>query len=553
VTVADPIYGIDLGTTFTKCALVRSESARPEVFLLDRDRADSPENTLPILRSAVTVGLLPDGRKGAYVGARSLQEIEQWVEGDPELRRFEESKIWIGEEVRGAGDDAPPWPFAPHGWSYRPEDVAALVLRKVKKEVEAVGRGPMTRVVVTHPQNFVETQRQATRQAIAIAGFELVDMLTEPDAAAIAFAAEASPGAYMIFDFGGGTLDVTVADIASNAELRVLGSAGMRKAGRDFDRVVFAMMVDAYTEAYPDFDTAFLDGATKQAWMREAERAKRTLNGASDQGLARVVFGCRNERFPDGQQKSLKIKRERFAHEARHIVTDAIACAGAALDVAKRRWADLQGVLAVGGSSRLLDVKAALDEASGHKLRTDVDADTAIVQGAARYAQGRAAGRVGPRGDGADDGSGAGGAPAIRLFGALARGLGVEALSAREQRSVVVPVLARGRSLPCREKRTFFTTEDGQTSIRVKLYEGEDPDPELDDLVATVELTGFVPGPCGQPVEVSIEVEANGRKHVFVSSGGRTREAIIEFDPRRVLSAAELDKRQAFIQTLAIL
>jgi molecular chaperone DnaK len=547
-----PIYGIDLGTTYTKCALVRPDDGVVEVFKLDRERSDSPQNTLPILRSAVTVGT-SDGRKTAFVGARSLVELEQWSEGDPEIRRFDETKIYIGEDVSQAQGDPPPWLFAPHGWSYRPEDVGAIILRKLKREVEAAGGPEMKRVVVTHPQYFTEARRKATRQAAEIAGLEIVDTITEPDAAALLYGVEGQAGRFMIFDLGGGTLDVTIVQMEER-RLRVLASDGEKIGGRDFDRKIFARMVAEYQALYPEFDSAFLDERTRQVWMREAERLKRQLNDP-EQPVGRVRYQCQSAQFPDGRIKALNIKRDEFVADTQPLVDDAVKCAGRALEAAKGTWAELSGVICVGGSSRLTHLRQALAAITDKVLPGDVDIDTAIAHGAAIHGH-----RLGHRAPTVDVPPGA---PVpgrgeqraaialdVELVGALARGLGVRVRDRASRRDVIYNLVPKDTPIPYRARKTFRTVE--RDRLEVELYEGEESDPDLCELLGRVEMSGVALGPPGQPVEVTLEIEGSGQRHLVVETAGSRREAVIRFDERRVLPQDDIAVRREFIAGLVI-
>lgn len=551
-----PIYGIDLGTTYTKCAIVRPNDSVLKVFELDKASRDASQNTLSILRSAVTVGSI-EGRHVAYVGTRSLEEYMDWdEEQDPPMRRFEESKMHIGEDVeRAQGQDSPPWPFPPHDWEYRPEDIGAIVLRKVKKEVEAAQGPVMERVVITHPQYFSDTRRKATRQAAEIAGLEVVDMLTEPDAAALAFNAVASPGKYMIFDMGGGTLDVTVCEIEPNRVV-VLSSDGTKKAGRDFDRVLFDRMVDEYRTAFPEFDPAKLDGRTFQVWMKEAERVKRMLN---DQEVVAAKYQCDNSLFSGGS-KRIVVKRDEFFAASASIVTASIECARSALDQARLRWRDLTNVLCVGGSTRLKHVHTALEQASERKLDiNDLEVDSAIARGAATHAH-----QIANRGATITSNSSLSGPTAnpdhgarsmrIELIGVLARSLGVKVYDRKRMRDAIYKLVGKGTQIPWKKTfpTTFRTKDAGQTSILVELYEGESADPDECELLGTLELSGFPPAAAGQPVEVTLEIEQNGTKHMIVSALAQRKDAVIEFDPRRVVGALDLEKRREFVSQLMI-
>lgn len=552
-----PIYGIDLGTTYTKCAVVRPIDSVLEVFKLDRASRDAPQNTLTILRSAVTVGCL-EGRHIAYVGTRSLEELQDWDEDQEPLRRFEESKLYIGEDTaRAGGHDAPPWPFPPHDWEYRPEDIGAIVLRKVKKEVEAAHGPTMERIVITHPQYFSDTRRKVTRQAAEIAGLEVVDMLTEPDAAALAFNAGAAPGSYMVFDMGGGTLDVTICRIEPG-RVTVLSSDGTRRAGRDFDRAIFDRMVDEYRTSFGEFEPAKLDQRTFQVWMKEAERVKRMLN---EQEVVATKYQCDNSLFSGGS-KRIVVKRDEFYAASAPIVEASIECASNALAQAKLGWGDLANVLCVGGSTRLRHLRDALERAAGRRLAIDeLEVDSAIARGAATHAHQIASRGAtitshlsGPIAKAKEEPAAAPAPAQIELIGVLARSLGIKVYDRKRLRDVIHKLVAKGSQTPWKKAfPSIFKTKDaGQTAIVVELYEGESTDPDECELLGTLELTGFPPTAAGQPVEVTLEIDQNGTKHILVSALEQRTEAVIEFDPRRVIGAADLEARREFIGRLHI-
>lgn len=542
------IYGIDLGTTYSKCALVRPPQNILSVLMLDSENDLSDHNTMPILRSAVTLGTMGSAPI-ACVGAQSL---DFWLENDSQdepMRRFEETKIAIGEAVRRDAFDPPPWDFPPHDWQYRPEDISALVLRKIKQEVEKAGAPPLERIVLTHPQYFTDSRREATRRAAEIAGIEVVDTLTEPDAAAMAYGVESEPGRYMVFDMGGGTLDVTVCKLSHDG-LEVLSSEGLKEGGRDFDRLIYRRMVEEYQTLYPSFEPEYLQPEQKQDWMRKAEATKLRLN---KQNIAKIKYACCNDLF-EGLDKTLVLHDTDLDTMTQPLIEGSVMCASAALDGASMAWSDLDGVLLVGGTTRLKLLRQAIAGASGERVRdSGVDESTAIARGAAHYAFKLATGKIEVRNrKGEASGSGQKPRAEYRVQGVLARGLGVLAWDKEERRNTIVNLIPKGKRLPIRQAGTFSTHKDAATELPVTLYEGEQRDPDLCDRTGVVRLSGFEPGPRGQPVKVTIEVEANGTKHLIVEAMGKREEAVIEFDPDRVVAADDIERRRAFIGSILI-
>lgn len=551
------VYGIDLGTTYTKCALVRPQDAMVQAFKLDVDGKDSPRNTRYALRSAVSVTNEGNGRV-AYVGSRSLWQFDEHdPEMDPPYRRFEESKIWIGQDpTRATEGGPPPWPFEPHRWDYRPEDIAALVLRKVKREVEREGGPPMTRVVVTHPQLFTDVRREATRQAVAMADLELVATLTEPDAAAFAYGRESSPGKYMVFDLGGGTLDITIADIG-NGRSRVITSDGEREGGRDWDRRIFNRMLQEYADKFGSdgFTEACLDPRTLQDWMLKAETLKWQLNEAdTPTTAARRKIICKNELFAGGAM-SFQLTKAEFEQVTKPVVDTCLSCATRALGNKGLRWGDLTGILLVGGSTRLNSVRRALADASSLPLNTQIDPDIAVAQGAAIFAHEHLKApppqaSIAPTS--APTSAARPAAIAVDIEGALARGLGVLAFDPKRGGDIVVAILQKDMRLPARQERSFRTTEANARELVVKLYEGESDDPEVCELIGTCALTGIDPGPAGQPVRVAIDVDLGGKKTITVIAGGQRRAQEIRYDENAVLSPDDLSARIEFIRSIVV-
>ena len=267
--MADIIYGIDLGTTFTECAVINPRTKMPADFELD-----SGSKTMQSI-----VGLRQEeGQSIAYVGSAVLEELAMPNPELGELRVVEEAKRWMGTLDAKQGNDPPPWSHA--GWNYIPQDIGAIILRRVKQAVdERMPEYPVVHVVITHPQNFTENQREATRQAAQIAGLEVATTITEPDAAAVCYGANREPGLYMIFDCGGGTLDITIARVVGeDRPIEVVTSDGLYQGGRDLDRCVLELMYDQYEAGFSDFDRyQHIDLNTEVMWLGKARVFKEQL------------------------------------------------------------------------------------------------------------------------------------------------------------------------------------------------------------------------------------------------------------------------------------
>lgn len=555
------IFGIDLGTTYTKCALVWPQNNRLEVFDLDR-HPEEPNRRVHGLRSAVTVTNHGDDFV-AYVGHAAMKAIsEVRPPNAPKMRYFEEAKLWIGDEEKGGGSDRPPWRFRAHNWEYSAGDVGAMVLKKVQQEVEGVRGTMVTRAVITHPQGFGDSRRVATIQAARLAGLEVEATLTEPNAALIAFHwAEEPTGRYMIFDLGGGTLDVTIAD-SSPTSFRVIGNGALKKGGRHVDRLIYGKMVQEYAHAYPAFEERYLDDRTRRAWYQHAEATKKALNEPNADPQI-VTFECRTEDFPGGMDIRFSLSRAEFLDLTKDLINECVACGTKALEDAGIDWSDLSEIVCVGGSTRLNQLQSALAETSGRPINTSIDPDTAVVQGAARFAHLRAQRHASIQrrpGDSASpissspSGSPTARAESIAMQFALPNALGILAWSTREQADIVVPLVKKNAVLPY-EKRfenKFRTAEDGATEIAVELYEGDRPEPRRCIRLGAATLAGIPAGPAG-PVIVTLKIDEDQTKHLIVEAGGMRTEAVIKYDPGRVMPDDELEWRQRHLSRVEIM
>lgn len=556
------IYGVDLGTTFTKCALVEGEKVR--VFDLDVDISELGQampTRLRGLRSVVTVANVR-GQRVAYVGNRAIQSRERFKRQETPHYAFEEAKLWIGTDFSGAvGGDPPPWNFDGHNWNYRPEDVGALVLRAVSREVQRVGASPLQRMVVTHPAQFDSTQQQATRHAAALAGVEVLDLLTEPEAAAIAYSREIrEDGLYLIFDLGGGTLDLVLLEI-KDRQFRSVCKNGSKIGGRDFDRAILDVMIAGCTSYTNDVFTSDMLGAVgEQLWMAHAERVKRQLNDAAVPAEKVLKFdipidseyalsiGAISDPLPD--KFTLAVSREDIESDrsASNLISGSRDLVTNTLRDASVSWSDIRGIISVGGSSKMLAVGALLDELCSGRVLRNLDPDTVVAQGAAIYAaslSGRSAQAVVP-----DD--------LIKRTpyrGTLFRSVGIR-VEAEDGSGRVVSLVKRGTATPLEKpyEKQFTTSKPNQDHIVIQLVEGESPDPDDCDnnLIGECRIDGFEPSPKPQKVTVGVQIEGNDTKRIIVTIAGKSHEKLIEFDPRKVLERRDVEVRREFLDTLSL-
>src|SRR5437763_4651770 len=348
----EPIVGIDLGTTNSEVAIVRN--GQPHVFVEDGD---------PILPSFV--GLADDGRLLVGKAARN-----QWVLA-PE-RTVKSIKRKMGQDVKVKLGDQ----------EYRPQEVSALILRSLRdRAVQQLGQ-PVTKAVITVPAYFNDAQRQATREAGELAGLEVVRILNEPTAAALAY----NPGEHdlrrvLVYDLGGGTFDVSVV-AAEEGVVEVLASHGdTQLGGDDFDELLLTLVCDRFADEH-GLDLR-QNRTAKARLLRAVEAAKRQL---SDHPFARLEEEFIAEKAGVALHLTQEIDRDDYENLIRPLIDRTMDCVQRALDDANLTGRQIDQVVLVGGSTRTPLIAHLLEDRLGQPAHKEVNPDLIVAMGAALQA-----------------------------------------------------------------------------------------------------------------------------------------------------------------------
>jgi len=375
------VFGIDLGTTFTSCARIRVGAFEPEAIPVDGHRKALP---------SVIWLQEPGGRLHATVGHRAVEDATKATASQGCLIEF--AKRHIGR----TGDDGRTWELGRH--SFDPVDASALILRKVKASAaEFDPTAPLLRAVVTHPRDFRLPQRNATAEAVAAAGIELIETMNEPEAAAYMYFQPGEvhePGMYLVFDLGGGTLDIAVIEVPRQGRIRVIDGHGVpRLGGKDWDDAMLKLF-DAAGTAHHSHAFPYLSSVTpstvatlrrKAVELKETAPRWKSKNLLIDTELFEAFGG---QRFYD---TSIAVDRDTWDAACRSLVGACEDAIDAALKAVPGGEAKLVKVLPVGGSVRLPTVQDLLHRRFGDRLepiddRHGLDVELAVSQGAARYA-----------------------------------------------------------------------------------------------------------------------------------------------------------------------
>ncbi|MFO0604388.1 MAG: Hsp70 family protein [Polyangiales bacterium] len=547
------LYGVDLGTTFCSAAYVDRGNA--VVVPLEQGRA-----TLASL-----VLLTSRGEARAVVGAEAPRRYRELV-GDAERPPPDVVLVRGSKNHMGAAAPSllgPPWALAGH--ELQATDVAAVILRALADLVRSrPGLPPLDGVVVTHPQRFRNREKLATAQAAKMAGLPVAGLLTEPDAAAWAYGLHAARagdegrgGSFMVFDFGGGTLDVTLmrrdATRGGRAQLHAVDSYGIQLGGLAIDARIRDALVAQYAEKTGDkgFTLAAVNEATAERLLELAEWFKVALNtdAASDPSpMAR----SRRKRFvpvfdaeSEGEEVSLEVTLGDLSRWIAGELDRAMACADEALKRAGLDWGALDEVLLTGGSSLLYPLQQRMRERCRSVRVYDdplhpLNPLTIVAAGAALH--GASLGGAGER-------------PAVEVRGVVPdtfsiRAFVPDASQPEGRRAVLHPLVPAGTPTPF-VGRAHFAMRGGGRVLPVEVFEGRSEREAT--RVGVYQIAFDADLPDGARVEVRLDVRANGALVLGVQDArtGATREARLDEAPG-LYADDELARRARWLQGLRV-
>ncbi len=410
--------------------------------------------------------------------------------------------------------------FKIQGKEYKPQQISAFILQKIKKDAEAFLGEKITKAVITVPAYFDDNQRQATKDAGTIAGLDVVRIINEPTAASLAFGLDKSKEEMkiLVFDFGGGTLDVTIMEMGGGVFEVMSTSGDTQLGGTDMDKVIIDYVVEDFRKKTGIDLTSDNTAMTR---IREAsEKAKIELSTVMETDI-NLPFIYHE---PSSGTKNLEIKltRAKLEELINPIVEKCRSSVEKALEDAKLSKSEISKIVLIGGPTRVPLVRKFIGSLIGKDPESGVDPMEAVALGAAIQA-----GIIG--GEVTSD---------IVLLDVTPLTLGIETLG-----GVREPLIERNTTIPTSKSKVFTTAADNQTAVTIHVVQGERPMAADNVSLGSFNLTDLPPAPRGVPqIEVKFDIDANGILNVTAKDLGTKKEAKITIEAGSKLSKDEIEK-----------
>jgi len=508
------IIGIDLGTTNSAVAVM--EAGQPKII----ENAEGARTTPSIVAISKTgdrlVGLLSK-RQAVTNPKNTIFGIKRFIGhtfADPAVQKdkatvpFEVKAGPTGGVVVKMGDK-----------DQRPEEISAMILQKLKVDAEAKLGEKITEAIITVPAYFNDSQRQATKDAGQIAGLDVKRIINEPTAAALAYGFDKKRNEKIaVFDFGGGTFDISILEVGDNVVEVKSTDGDSHLGGKDIDQKVLNYIAEEFKkESGIDLRT---DALALQRLDEAAEKAKIELSTATETEI-NIPFVTSDASGP--KHLLLKLSRAKLEELSREFIDRAMEITKRAMDASPFKVGELQEVILVGGQTRMPAIVDAVKQFFSKEPNKSINPDEVVALGAA-----------------IQGGILSGDVKDVLLLDVIPLSLGIETMG-----SVATKLIERNTTIPSAKSQVFSTAADNQTSVEIHIVQGERAMASDNKSLGRFILDGIPPSPRGMPqIEVTFDVDANGILNVKAKDKATNKEQSIRIEASSGLSKEEVEKMQ---------